>query len=116
MVSAAFMIVHVFTLRDCFESSGFVTLVAGTIMMLPTTLSGWLTWKRRYRGARVAIFLNKARISYGMIVLGAFMIAWRSSFPAQEHTIWHYLFASGITLLFLGAVVEGYFGERLNHR
>ncbi len=37
--------------------------------MLPTTATGWVTWKKSYKGAMGKLFLNKIRIAFGMIAL-----------------------------------------------
>jgi len=115
-VSAGFMILHLFTETACFELAGYLTLVAGTIMTLPATLSGWLTWKGRYKGARGKVFIYKARIAFAMVALSIFLVIWRSVFPDMVHTVWHFIYAAGVISLLLGAVAEGYYGGRLNHR
>jgi uncharacterized membrane protein len=116
MVSAGFMVAHLFTHTSCFETASYVTLVAGAAVMWPTTLTGWFTWRSKYKGARTRIFRNKIWISAGMVALSTILAIWHGLFPAEAHTIWHYLYFTGFVLLFFGAVAEGYFGGRLNHR
>lgn len=53
VASAGFIVLHLFTEPACFELAGYLTLIAGTVMILPSTLSGWLTWKGRYKGVEV---------------------------------------------------------------
>lgn len=53
LVSAGFMILHLILNNPGFERSAYLTLTAGAIMMIPTTLTGWFTWKGHYKGARV---------------------------------------------------------------
>ncbi len=115
-VSGGFMILHLFTETACFELAGYLNLVAGTVMTLPATLSGWLTWKGRYRGARGKLFIYKARIAYSMAALSILLVIWRSAFPNMVHTVWHFIYAAGVILLLIGAVAEGYYRGRLNHR
>ena len=115
MVSAGFMVLHLFTNVDCFELSGFLTLAAGALMMLPTTISGWLTWKSKYKGATTKIFLYKIRISFGMIALSLLLVAFRWVFSATVHTVWHFIYGVGFVLLFAGALLEGYYGGKLRH-
>jgi uncharacterized membrane protein len=69
MVSAGLMALHLFTETECFELAGFLSLVAGTVMLIPTTITGWRTWKSRYKGASTALFQYKIRIAFGMIAL-----------------------------------------------
>jgi uncharacterized membrane protein len=116
MVSAGFILLHLFTDTSCFERAGYFTLVAGTVMLVPTTYTGWSTWKKRYRGAGTKIFRYKIRISLAMIPISLPLVIWRSTFPTTVHTAWHGIYFGGFVLLFAGAIAEGYYGGRLNHR
>ena len=115
--SALFMILHFvsYANRDAYELAAFVLLVAGTVMMWPTTVTGWNTWRDHYHRARAKLFLYKIRTSFGMIALSVFLVIWRSVLPPPKDTAWFYIYAVGVFLLFFGTVVEGYFGGRLNH-
>jgi uncharacterized membrane protein len=115
-LSFGLMALHLITRTTCLEQGAYLGLIAGTAVLLPTTLSGWLTWKSRYKGARGKLFLRKIRISYIMIGISIILVIWRSSFPDTLHSVWLGLYATGITLLLLGAMAEGYYGGRLNHR
>lgn len=116
MLSIFFMALHLITGRTCYEQTAFISLLAGTAAMLPTTLSGWLTWKRSYKGMRGKIFLNKIKISIAMIVGSSLLTAARALVQEGFHEFWLLLYAAGISLLMLGAAAEGYYGGRLNHR
>lgn len=116
MVSAGFMFFHLFIRSACFELTAYICLVAGSILILPTALTGWLTWKKRYKGARTRIFLYKLRIAYFIILLSWTLVLWRTLFPDTTHDIWHNIYSIGIFLLFLGVTLEGFYGGRLNHR
>ncbi len=115
-VSAGFMILHMFTNVECFELSGYLTLLAGAIAMVPTTFTGWSSWKKSYKGARTRIFLYKIRISFAMLALSLLLIVLRNVFLPGLHSIWHWVYGVGFALLFLGAMSEGFYGGRLNHR
>jgi hypothetical protein len=118
--SFAFMVLHLFTQTTCFETSTYIILISGAVVMIPTTISGWITWKKKYKGAKGKIFNNKIRISFAMIAVSIIMVLYRTIFVTDVidafHNFWHYLFYAGGALLFLGAVAEGFFGGRLNHR
>ncbi len=115
MISAAFMTLHLFTDSVCYEKSAFLCLVAGTVVLMPAALSGWITWQGRYHGAPADVFLKKLRIAYGIIPLGIALVMWRVFFKTTIHTTWHYIYSAGIGLLFVGVVLEGVHGGRLNH-
>ncbi len=118
MVSAGFMILHLFTNDPGYEKSAYLTLAAGAAMLLPTTWTGWLTWKQRYKGARVKIFTYKTRIAYAMTVVSITLVILRSFVfdPGTERLAWHYIYGFCVVLLLFGTIVEGYYGQRLNHR
>jgi uncharacterized membrane protein len=116
MASAGFIVLHLITKTECFELAGYLCLIAGVCMTIPTTITGWLTWKSKYKGARTKIFTNKIILSFFMIIVGLLMIIFRAYFVAGEHTLWHFIFAFGFIALFFASMMEGYYGGRLNHR
>jgi hypothetical protein len=115
--SALFMILHLvsYANRDAFELASFVLLVAGMVVMWPTTLTGWNTCKKYYHGAHAKIFIYKIRTAYAMIALSVLLVVWRFVLPPPKDTAWFYAYAIGIFLLFVGTVIEGFYGGRLNH-
>ena len=114
--SAGFMAAHVFTANECFEQASFLTLVAGAIMLVPATLTGWYTWKKDYKGVQGKIFVYKIRISCGMLALAAILTSLRNVFLPGHHTMWHYVYAVGFLSLFVASIAEGFYGGRLHHR
>jgi len=116
LASAAFMALHLFTATECFELAGYIMLAGGAIMLVPAVVTGWITWKGRYRGVRGKIFVPKIRIAYAMVGLSAALLIFRGFFVHTEHTLWHFVYGVGFVILFLGALAEGYYGGRLNHR
>lgn len=97
MISAVFMALHLRSDSACFERSAYICLVAGTVSLLPATLSGWLTWRSRYRGVRTEVFVRKLRIALALVPLGTFLVVWQR------------------ILLFVGVVLEGMYGGRPHH-
>lgn len=116
LISSGFMVLHLFTRSVCFETAAFLSLLAGALLMVPTMISGWLTWKGRYRGMRARIFLAKIRVAFGMIALSLALVSARIVFPPPLHVVWMAMYTVGILFLLAGAMVEGYHGGRLNHR
>jgi hypothetical protein len=120
VVSLGFMILHLFTRASCLELAAYLTLIGGAVVMVPTSLTGWFTWKGRYKGLRGKIFINKIRISFIMIGISFFLVIYRTLFNIEFldvlHNAWHALYFTGAVLLVVGAIAEGYYGGRLNHR
>jgi uncharacterized membrane protein len=115
-----FQILHLFTKPVCFEEATNVALIAGTVVMIPATWSGWRTWKTRYQGAHGLIFQRKIMIAFIMLGLSLILAVWRvcfdTSFEISHPNIAHWVYLLGNTLLMLGASAEGYYGGLLNHR
>jgi uncharacterized membrane protein len=118
--SFGFMVLHLFTQTSCFELAAYVGLITGAVMMIPTTLTGWFTWKGRYKGLKSKLFTNKIRISFAMIAISFLLVIYRTVFEFEyldiEHNLWHATYFIGVTLLMVLAIAEGYYGGRLNHR
>ena len=115
--SALFMVLHFvsYSNRNAYELASFVLLVAGMVVMWPTTITGWNTWKGRYHGAHAKLFLYKIRTAFSMIALSVLLVIWRAALPPTADTAWFFAYAVGIFLLFIGTVIEGFYGGRLNH-
>ena len=115
-----FQILHLFIAPACFELATNVVLLAGAIIMVPTTLTGWTTWKRRYKGAKVLLFQRKIITSYVMLGIGTGLAVWRflylGLFDKAPSSPEHWIYLAGNTALITGAFIEGYYGGKLNHR
>jgi len=114
-----FQLLHLLWYPSCFELSSNVTLTLATAAMVPSVWSGWLTWKRQYRGARGKIFRRKIVIGLVMLPVSAAVVAWRAlagHFAEDVPHLSHGLYFAVVTLLIVGAAAEGYYGSRLGHR
>ncbi len=114
-----FQVLHLFAAPACFEMATNVTAAAGAAMMIPTTWTGWSTWKRAYKGAVVPLFQRKISIAFAMLSLSIPLTVWRFAYlPAFEREVQgmeHWIYLAGNSLLIAGAVAEGLYGARLNH-
>jgi uncharacterized membrane protein len=119
-VAFGFQVLHLFAFPTCFELATNVALIGGTIMLAPTILTGWWSWKNWYRGARGLIFRRKTSISLAMLAVCFPLTTWRtvylSAFEDAPYSPWHWIYFAGNGLLILGALAEGFYGSRLSHR
>lgn len=115
-----FQVLHLFTNPVCYEDATNAALIAGTVVLIPTTWTGWRTWKEHYEGARVPLFQRKITIAFVMMGLSLVLAVWRVTFiDSFANTLTspaHWVYLMGNILLMAGAVAEGYYGGRLNHR
>jgi uncharacterized membrane protein len=119
-VAFGFQVLHLFMAPLCFEMATNMALLGGTFMLMPTALTGWSEWKTRYHGAKGLIFRRKIQTALAMAALSLALVAWRiialGIFEEAPESPAHWVYMAGNTILILGAVVEGYYGGRLNHR
>lgn len=115
-----FQFLHLFIAPACFELATNVALIGGTALLFPAIATGWLEWKTHYHGAKGLIFKRKIVVAFGMAVLSLPLTVWRIAalgfFQDAHQSPEHWIYLSGNTILILGAVLEGYYGGRLNHR
>jgi hypothetical protein len=104
----------------CFEHATNLALFAGTIIMVPTTWSGWESWKKDYNGVQGKIFRIKIKLAFFILCLGAILTVWRFLFfgiyTMETFDLRHWIYLTGNLFLLFGAIVEGFYGGRLNHR
>lgn len=115
-----FQVLHLFVYPECFELASNVLLVAGVSSLVPTTWTGYHTWKHQYNAARASIFRQKIIIAVVLLMIGIPLCAWRilyigSSAQAVRPDI-HWTYFLGTVLMIVGAILEGYLGGRLTHR
>jgi uncharacterized membrane protein len=115
-----FQVLHLFIAPRCFELATNMTLLGGTIMLMPTVMTGWAEWKTRFHGSKSLIFRRKIQTAFGMAALSLVLTIWRSAalglFEEAPESPAHWIYLAGNTCLILGAIVEGYYGGRLSHR
>ena len=119
-VAFGFQILHLFASPACFEIATNVSLIGAVVMMIPTTWSGWFTWKRDYKGAKIKLFQRKISTAFAILALSIPLVTWRilflGLFEEAPESPSHWIYLAGNTLLIIGAIVEGYYGGRLHHR
>jgi hypothetical protein len=118
--AVGFQILHLFMAPSCFELATNVALIGGAVTLLPAIATGWSEWKNHFHGAKGLIFKRKITIAAGMAALSLPLVIWRTAFlglfEEAPESPGHWIYLAGNAFLVLGAVLEGYFGGRLNHR
>jgi uncharacterized membrane protein len=119
-ITFVFQVLHLYAYPECFELASSVLLVAGVASLFPTTLSGYLTWKRQYHAVRASIFRQKIIIAVALLMVGVPLCAWRIIYiglsPEAARPSIHWTFFLGTAFMIAGAILEGYFGGQLTHR
>jgi hypothetical protein len=102
-----------------FDLAADLVFIATACVMLPVVLTGWRTWKNSYKGARIMLFQRKIAVAWAMLAVAVPEAVWRTWMllnGVKDTFVYDLIFYAGIGLLVAGAVVEGYYGGRLNHR
>jgi uncharacterized membrane protein len=119
-VGFLFQILHKIFSPDAFTLATSVVILCGSIVMIPTTISGWFTWKRKYKGANTFLFRRKIITSFVMLWISVILTTWRflayNIFLNEPDPYADWIFMFGTFLLISGSVLEGYYGGRLTHR
>lgn len=119
------MVAFGFHLLDIgFAPSGFwlatdIVFIAAVLTLVPVALTGWVTWKGAYRGAKIRLFQIKIAVSWAMFAIGIPLAVWRTALlvgGTGDAGSFHWVYLAGNALLIVGAVIEGYYGGRLSHR
>ena len=119
-VALLFQLLHLYASPECYELASTVTLVLGVTALIPTTITGYATWKKQYSGATATVFRRKILLSIAMLVVGIPLSVWRIIYvgTSVEATLpsihWPYFF--GTVLMCIGAILEGFYGGQLSHR
>jgi hypothetical protein len=114
-----FQLLHLFMFTDPFELATTVCVIGGAASMIPATVSGWYTWKRRYHGMKTPFFGRKILIAFAMLGVSIPLAVWRVVLyylGRRADGVDHYVFFGVCVLLIAGAAAEGYLGGRLNHK
>ena len=114
-----FQLLHLFMFSREFELAATVCILGGAASVIPAVLTGWLTWKKRYHGARTRLFRRKIRIAITMLVVSLPLAVWRVVLyylGRNADGVDHYVFFIFCSLLVAGAVAEGFYGGRLSHK
>lgn len=115
-----FMALHAITRDRCYGQAAYVSLLAGLFVLIPTTATGWVTWKRKYKGFKNKLFRIKIWTSFAMIPICAALVAYQTLHPFTvlevSHRWEHALYFVGVSSLLFGSFLEGFWGGRLHHR
>lgn len=115
-----FMLLHLITGNPCMVLAAYITLIASVIVLVPTTLTGWFTWKRSYEGFLNKTFRIKIWTSIGMLAVSIVLVSYQTLDPSaltSVHNVGaHVVYLVGLGLLMVAAMVEGFWGGRLHHR
>ena len=119
-VAFLFQILHIIFSPDAFTLATTVVILSGTVVMIPTTISGWSTWKHKYKGANTFLFKRKIITSFTMLAISLTLTTWRflayNIFLNEPYVFAHWVFMFGTLLLISGSIIEGFYGGKLTHR
>lgn len=112
-----FMGLHLLLGDACWPRAAYVALLAGTVVLVPTTITGLLEWRSTYKRFMNKVFRYKLRIAAGMVPLSIALAVYQTFVPFDDLAMLpHLLYFGGLGLLVLGSMAEGYYGGRLHHR
>lgn len=120
MATALFAFLYLVIPHPCFDLALLISLAIGFLGMIPVIITGWFTWKGRYKGFRGLLFKRKILTSFTMLAISLILLAVHVLSNLLFHfggdIIWRAVYFIAAMLLAVGAGIEGYYGGRLNHK
>lgn len=75
-VAIFFLFLALFLDKDSFLNSYFYLMIIATLFTPISHFTGIIEWKKKYRGVRTHIFINKIRYSLILILVGTVCTTW----------------------------------------
>jgi uncharacterized membrane protein len=120
LATALFALLYLIIPHPCFDLALLITLVIGLIGLIPVIITGWFTWKGKYKGFRGMLFNRKILTAFIMLVVSFILLVMHilSNFVFHfgGEIIWRVVYFIVALLLAFGAAIEGFYGGRLNHK
>lgn len=76
-----FLFLALFSDKDSFRNSYFYLMIMATLFTPISHFTGILEWKKKYRGVRTHIFINKNRYGLILILVGGVCTTWYWFYP-----------------------------------
>lgn len=113
--SAVFLIMFIINGGKAFEVGAIYTLWAGVLTNPIAIFSGFVDWKKRYKGAKVPIFKKKITYSITAQLLGIICAGWLCVEPnvLTEDVIFPYVFTALMITSTVFTFLVGRWGARL---
>ena len=119
IVAFGFHLLNIWFAPPGFGLATDIVFIAAVAILVPASLTGWLTWEKAYKGARLMLFQRKIAVCLAMMVIGLPLGVWRAIMlitGMKDTGLFHWVYFAGNGLLIIGAIIEGYYGGRLSHR
>jgi rubredoxin/uncharacterized membrane protein len=114
-VAVVFLVLATVLGIKAFEMAAFFNLIFVLFTMPVVVFTGYLTWQKKYNGAKTSIFVTKIICSAIVAVLLGWLVCWRLIDPevalSGETSAWVYLAISGVVLCAVG--IAGHLGGKL---
>jgi hypothetical protein len=120
LATALFAFLFLIIPHPCFDLALLFTLAIGMLGLIPVIITGWFTWKGKYKGFRGMLFNRKILTGFIMLVISVLLLATHLISNLLLHfggdIIWRIIYFIAAMLLAVGAGIEGFYGGRLNHK
>jgi hypothetical protein len=120
LATALFAFLYLIIPHPCFDLALLISLTIGLIGLVPVIITGWFTWKGKYKGFRGLLFNRKILTAFIMLVISLTLLVIHLLsnllFHFGGNIIWRTVYFIAVMLLAFGAGIEGFYGGRLNHK
>jgi len=114
-MAVLFLTLAVFFQLSAFESAAYFSMIFVLLNMPPVLLSGYLTWQKKYKGAKTSLFRMKIAASCVATVILFGLILWKIVQPdvLSDTSLDRFIFLFWAIVMFAAIGVAGNLGGRL---
>jgi uncharacterized membrane protein len=80
-VAILFLVLYQFYRQDSFRYTYFYLMILATLSAPISYLTGVFEWKKKYKGAKVRLFIRKYQWGFILFVVGVFCTLWYGFYP-----------------------------------
>ena len=112
-MAVLFLVVGVVLKSESFFDAAYYSLVFTLLAMPPVMVSGFITWKNKYNGAKTSLFTTKIAAGSASMVMLVVLVIWKTVQPEVLSSAGRWPFLA-LAMLLLGAVgLAGHLGGKL---
>ena len=114
-VAILFLVLYHFYRQDSFRYTYFYLMILATLSTPISYLTGVIEWKKKYKGAKVRLFIRKYQWGFILFVVGALCTLWYGFYPEvlEDAGVLHILFLLLNFSVLPLIVYLGYLGSKL---
>jgi len=114
-MAVLFLVIAIFFQLPAFESAAYFSMIFVLLNMPPVLLSGYMTWQKKYKGARTSLFKMKIAASCVATVILCALVIWKTVQPdvLNNASLDRFIFLFWAIFMLAAIGVAGHLGGQL---